>query len=156
MTLIEAELFYDKRRELECLRNISGRFYWYLVVMVFIEWEIFQEKKMNLTVYEKLLIHFICIDSRWYLLEKCSYTILEGTWQFTKDSLSILFAWSSDGIYWREALPRYENEFERLSNVSCRFYWHWVVMAFIEWELFYDKRMNFNVYETFSVDFIGT
>jgi hypothetical protein len=31
-----------------------------------------------------------------------SFTTREGTWLFTKGSLSILFAWSRDVIYWME------------------------------------------------------
>jgi hypothetical protein len=64
--------------------------------------KLFHHKRRNLTAYANLLIDFICTKSWWHLLDGNFSTIREGTWPFTKDSLSILFARSPDGIYWRE------------------------------------------------------
>jgi hypothetical protein len=39
------------------------------------------------------------------------------------------------------------------TNGSCRFYLHGVVMAFIECEVFHEKRRNLTVYERLMIDF---
>jgi hypothetical protein len=67
--------------------------------------EIFHDTGRNLTIYQSLLADFVCMKFRLHLLKLCSSSIREGTWRFTKDSLSILFSPSPDGIYWRWALP---------------------------------------------------
>jgi hypothetical protein len=59
MTFIEAGLFHDKRKELERLQNIFGRFYLFLVVIDFNEEELFHDKRMNLIVYERVSVDFI-------------------------------------------------------------------------------------------------
>jgi hypothetical protein len=38
-------------------------------------------------------------------------------------------------------------------KASDRFYWHEIMMKFIEGKLFHDKRRNLTVYEQLSVDF---
>jgi hypothetical protein len=36
--------------------------------MIFIEEKLFQDKRMNLTVYEKIALEFICMELSWLLL----------------------------------------------------------------------------------------
>jgi hypothetical protein len=38
------------------------------MVMEFIEAEFFHDKRTNMTVYEKLPVHFIGTESQWHLL----------------------------------------------------------------------------------------
>jgi hypothetical protein len=92
--------------------------------MTFIEWELFHDKKRNLTAYESLAVDLICRELWWYLLNGSSSTIREGIWLFTKS-------------------PR-------------GFYLQAVVMSFIEWELFHDKRMNLTFSANLLVIFICT
>jgi hypothetical protein len=82
------------------------RFYWHEVLISFTEMESFHDKRRNLTVDEKLHVHFIGRKSWWNLLNESFSTIREGIWPFTKNSHTILLARSRDGIYWRVALSR--------------------------------------------------
>jgi hypothetical protein len=50
-------------------------------------------------------------------------------------------------IYSRGALPNQENELECLRKTTGRFYWHEIVMAFIEEEPFHDMSKKLFVYE---------
>jgi hypothetical protein len=124
--------------------------------MTFFEGKIFHDKRRNLSVYELLPIDFICAEFWWHLLKGSSYTIREGYLQFINRYQKILFAPNHGGIYWMGALPRSEKWFNRLNKSSRLFYLHEVVMAFIEWKLFHDKRTNLIVYKMLTVDFIGT
>jgi hypothetical protein len=73
-----------------------------------------------------------------------------------KSYQSILLACSDNDIYWREALPWYENEHDNLRKIPGRFYLYWVVMAFIKWKLFHVKKTNLTFYERRSFHFIVT
>jgi hypothetical protein len=114
---------------------------------------------------------FIYAESWWNLLKVGSSTLRDRIWSFTKNSLSILVEWRSDGFYWRvifqdkrrnmniyenrtailfsrchddiywnKALRRYEDNLYGIRNAHNRFYWHRVMMIFIEEELFQVKR----------------
>jgi hypothetical protein len=154
--------------------------------MAFIEGELFHDKRRNLTVYKKHMVNFIGKKSWWHLLKGRSSRKSEWTWSITKSSWSILLAQSRDGIYWKGALPRDENEFDDLRKAHVDFidtkswwnllngsyftisewtlsftksfrwfYWHKIVITFLEGELFQDKRMNLIVYQKLMFDFIG-
>jgi hypothetical protein len=92
------------------------------IVMGFIEWELFHDKRRNLTFYEMLSVVFICTESWWHLLNGNSSAIREGTWGFTKGPHWILFARIPAMIDWMGALPRWEKELDILWNAPSQFY----------------------------------
>jgi hypothetical protein len=55
MTFIEGK-FFTIGEELDHLRKTLYRFDLHRILMRFIEWELFHDKRRNLTVYERLLI----------------------------------------------------------------------------------------------------
>jgi hypothetical protein len=145
-------------------------------MMTFFEGKFFHDKRRNLTVYEKLTVVFIDTELWWHLLNRNPSIKREGTWSMTKVSLLMLFSHNGDDIYWRgifhekrrnltvEESHAYilfarrrksiywrgssieEKELDRLRNYQGRFYWQGVVNAFIEEELFHDKRRNLTLY----------
>jgi hypothetical protein len=123
--------------------------------MRFIEREIFDDKRRNLTALERLQVHFFDTIIWCNLLKGSSSTIREGTWRFTKGSRSILFARSRDVIYWIRTL-QLERRNLTVYDGTDRFYWQEAVMIFIKGERFPDKRKNLTVLERFPVDFSDT
>jgi hypothetical protein len=122
--------------------------------MEVIEWELFHVREKT---WQFMIVSFnlICTKSWWYVLKKSSSKIRKWTWLFMKCSLSNLFAWSRDDIYWMGISTLSERIWQYIkSKVSLEF--TSVLMAFIEWKLFRNKRMNLTVYENLPVDFICT
>jgi hypothetical protein len=103
-------------KEFDRFQNVPYPFDLNRFNMTFIEWDLFHDKRRNLSVCERLLIDFICTKSWWQILNESSSTIKKGIWLLKKgshwfylhgDLMHLLNGCSSSIREWTRLFPKW-------------------------------------------------
>jgi hypothetical protein len=117
--------------------------------MIFIEEELFGDKRGNLTFYEMLPFDFIGMVS-WCVWLKGSCSIIRKRTATVRFYLHWIVMVFIEGERFQDNRRKSTVQEKATFNFIGR-----VVMTFIEWKLIHNKRMSFTFYEKLSLNFIG-